>query len=166
MKDSRYNKEKIYDLLPSIYRIRDKEQGEPLKSLLEIIGEQVEFVEQDIERLYSNWFIETCDEWIVPYIGDLLQAKILNPVTRSTSSHRSWVANTISYRRRKGTLATIEQLSRDVTGWNCKAVEFFQNLITTQYLNHLRFEPTATVDLRNKDLLELIVLLLTGLPIL
>jgi hypothetical protein len=156
MKDSRYTKERIYDLLPSIYRIRDKEQGEPLKALLEIIGEQIGFVEQDIERLYNNWFIETCVEWIVPYIGDLLQAKILNPVTRSTSSHRSWVANTISYRRRKGTLATIEQLSRDVTGWNCKAVEFFQNLITTQYLNHLRFEPTATVDLRNRDLLELI----------
>ena len=156
MKRSRYTKEKIYDLLPSIYRIRDKEEGEPLKALLEIIGEQIEFVEQDIERLYSNWFIETCDEWIVPYIGDLLQTKILNPVTRSTSSHRSWVANTISYRRRKGTLAIIEQLSRDVTGWNCKAVEFFQNLITTQYLNHLRIENTATIDLRNKDMSELI----------
>ena len=62
MKRSRYTKEKIYDLLPSIYRIRDKEQGEPLKALLEIIGEQIELVEQDIEQLYSNWFIETCDE--------------------------------------------------------------------------------------------------------
>ena len=88
MKSNRYTKEKIYDLLPSIYRIRDKEQGEPLKALLEIIGEQIELVEQDIEQLYRNWFIETCDEWLVPYIGDLLQAKILNPVTKFTSSHR------------------------------------------------------------------------------
>jgi hypothetical protein len=154
-----YTKEKIYDLLPSIYRIRDKEEGEPLKALLEIIGEQVEIIEEDIQRLYNNWFIETCDEWLVSYIGDLLNTKILNPVTRSTFSHRSWVANTISYRRRKGTLATIERLSRDVTGWNCRAVEFFQNLVTTQYLNHLRVENiTATVDLRNKDkdILELI----------
>ncbi len=35
---SRYTKEKIYDLLPSIYKSKDKEQGEPLKALLEIIG--------------------------------------------------------------------------------------------------------------------------------
>ena len=154
---SRYTKEKIYDLLPSIYRIRDKEQGEPLKALLEIIAQQIEFVEQDIDRLYNNWFIETCDEWIVPYIGDLLKAKILNPVTRSTTNHRSWVANTISYRRRKGTPVTIEQLSRDVTGWSCNTVEFFHNLITTQYINRRRFEPKATAELlRNKDLLEVI----------
>src|SRR5215208_5289008 len=127
--DRRYTREKIYDLLPSIYKIRDNEQtepnknsketGGPLKALLEIIGEQVEFVEDDIQQLYYNWFIETCKEWLVPYIGDLLNTKILNPVTRSTSSHRSWVANTISYRRRKGTIAMVEQLSRDVTGWNC-----------------------------------------------
>ena len=155
----RYTKEKIYELLPSIYRIRDKEEkGEPLKALLEIIGRQIELVEEDIEGLYNNWFIETCIPTIVPYIGDLLGTKILNPVTRSTSSHRSWVANTISYRRRKGTLATIEQLSRDVTGWNCRAVEFFQNLIVTQHLNHLRLKPTATVNLtcKDNDLLELI----------
>ncbi len=42
----------------------------------------------------------------------------------------------------------LEQLSRDVTGWNCKVVEFFQNLITTQYVNHMRMNPTATVDMR------------------
>src|SRR5215208_981570 len=158
MKPSRYTKEKIYDLLPSIYRIRDKEQGEPLKALLEIIGDQIELVEQDIERLYNNWFIETCNKWVVPYIGDLLQASILNPVTPSTSNPRGWVVKTISYRKRKGTFATIEQLSMDVTGWDCKAVEFFQNLITTQYLNHIRIEPKATVDMRDsdKDVIELI----------
>jgi hypothetical protein len=153
---SRYTKEKIYELLPSIYRIKDKDQGEPLKALLEIISEQVELLEKDIDQLYLNYTIETCDESRVPYIGDLLNAQILNPVTRVTSSHRSWVANTLSYRRRKGTLATLEQLSRDVTGWNCRAVEFFQNLVTTQYLNHIRIKAKATIDLRNNDFLELI----------
>ena len=115
-RNSRYTKEKIYDLLPSIYRLRDKEQGQPLKALLEIIGQQIEFAEQDIERLYNNWFIETCDEWVVPYIGDLLQAKILNPVTRSTTNHRIWVANTISYRRRKGTLGNYRTVIKKCYG--------------------------------------------------
>ena len=33
---------------------------------------QVEILEGDIDRLYDDWFAETCEEWVVPYIGDLL----------------------------------------------------------------------------------------------
>ncbi len=147
---NRYTKEKIYDLLPSIYKSKDKEQGQPLKALLDIIGEQVEYVEKDIDLLYQNLFIESCNEDLVFYLGDLFNAKILNRITSSVSSHRGWVANTISYRRRKGTAIVIEQLARDVTGWHCKVVEFFQNLITTQYVNHIRMNSTATIEMRDK----------------
>ena len=55
-------------------------------------------------------------------------------------SQRAQVANTLAYRRRKGTAAVLEQLARDVTGWNASVVEFFQLLATTQYMNHLRPE--------------------------
>ena len=65
-------KDRLYELLPVIYRMRDHEQGEPLRALLEVISEQVEVVEGDIGRLYDNWFIETCEDWLVPYIGDLV----------------------------------------------------------------------------------------------
>jgi len=65
-------KDRLYELLPVIYRMRDHEQGEPLRALLQVVSEQVEVVEDDIERLYENWFIETCEDWVVPYIGDLL----------------------------------------------------------------------------------------------
>lgn len=37
---------------------------------------------------------------------------------------RAWVANTLAYRRRKGTALVLEQLARDVTGWPATAVEF------------------------------------------
>lgn len=186
MTKKRFTIEKIYELLPAIYRQRDFElakksldnknlqrqgisddgheninneryvKGGPLKALVQVIGEQIELVENDILKLYDNWFIETCDEWIVPYIGDLLGASKLNPVSKSTQTHRAWVANTISYNRRKGTLSVLEQMASDVTGWNSKAVEFFIKLATTQYINHLRPGNLATVNVRNQKQLEML----------
>ena len=47
-------------------------QGEPLRALLAVIEGELERIEADTAVLYDNWFIETCDEWVVPYIGDLL----------------------------------------------------------------------------------------------
>ena len=62
----------LYELLPSIYRQTDFEQNYALRDLLRVIAEQVNIVESDIRKLYDNWFIETCDDWVVPYIGDLI----------------------------------------------------------------------------------------------
>ena len=64
--------DRLYNLLPSIYRQRDAEMGLQLKALLRVITEQVNIVEADISQLYENWFIETCQDWVVPYIGDLI----------------------------------------------------------------------------------------------
>ena len=48
----------------------------------------------------------------------------------------------------------LEQLARDVTGWNATAVEFFQRLVMTQYMNHLRPQCLAAPDLRRWEPLE------------
>ena len=64
--------DRLYELLPAIYRMVDTEEGYSLRALLQVIAEQVTIVEDDISRLYDNWFIETCDDWVVPYIGDLI----------------------------------------------------------------------------------------------
>jgi hypothetical protein len=111
--------DRLYDLIPVIYRLRDADQGYPLRALLRVIAEQVDVLEKDIAGLYENWFIETCDDWVVPYIGDLIgyrqvheagepgdprvpQARELNKILIP----RREVANTIAYRRRKGTRRT------------------------------------------------------------
>jgi hypothetical protein len=62
--------EQLYNLLPAIYRIRDAERGEPLKALLAVIAEQAAVLEEDLAQLYDDQFIETCAEWVIPYIGD------------------------------------------------------------------------------------------------
>ncbi len=89
----------------------------------------------------------------MPYIGDLigyrpLHGRILDAATSAIGSPRAEVAHTIGYRRRKGTAAMLEQLARDVTGWDAAVVEFFRLLATTQYMNHIRPETVYAPDLR------------------
>jgi len=134
--------------------LQDKQQRGPLKALLAVIAEQVAVLEEDLARAYDDQFIETCAEWVVPYIGDLVGARSLVEFRGARFSQRALVANTIALRRRKGTAAALEQLARDVTGWDASVVEYFQLLATTQYLNHLRPDNLAFADLRHSPRLD------------
>jgi hypothetical protein len=155
--------DRLYQLLPAIYRIRDAEQGESLRALLGIISGELAEVEADITGLYENWFIETGNEWVVPYIGDLLGVRGLNTLQNTAFSQRAYVANTLFYRRRKGTAYVLETLARDVTGWPAQVVEFFELLQTTQYLNHRRIFNTMP-DLRDTNRLDLLDTPFDSLP--
>lgn len=154
---SRSTTDRLYKLLPAIYRVRDAARGEPLRALLAVMESEFTALEDDIEGMYRDWFIETCAEWVVPYIGDLLAVRGVHAVDATDAlSLRAYVANTLAYRRRKGTPAVLEQLSRDITGWPARVVEFFQRLGTTQYMNHIRLENLRTPDLRKTAELELV----------
>lgn len=147
--------QRLYELLPAVHRVNDAKRDEPLRALLGLIEDQLFApLAEDIDRLYDDWFIETCEEWVVPYIGDLLGVRPLHPI--GPASLRGYVANTLAYRQRKGTAAVLEQLARDVTGWPARAVEFFQLLVSTQHLNHLRPGNLGTLDLRDTNSLELL----------
>jgi hypothetical protein len=159
--------DRLYQLLPSVYRQRDAELGQPLRALLRVISEQVNIVEDDISRLYENWFIETCDDWVVPYIGDLVGFRVVHeagePGSPSTPEGlqrnkilipRREVAHTIRNRRRKGTLSVLEMLARDVSGWPSRAVEFYQLLGVAQNINYRHLDRGRTVDLRVGDALD------------
>ena len=141
--------DELYALLPAVYRIRDAEQGGPLRELVEVIAEQVAVLDESLEQFFDDQFIETCAEWVAPYIGDLVGYRPLHGVVPRVASPRAEVANTIRYRRRKGTAAMLEQLARDVTGWPARAVEFFERLVGSQYMNHIRRSKGGTPDLRD-----------------
>ncbi len=110
----------------------------PLQSLLMVIGEQLAAVAYDLDRLYDDQFIETCAPWVVPYLGDLIGYQPIRGGAGGQDISRAEVAQTISFRRRKGTILVIEQLARDLTEWGAHAVEFFQILGDTQYMKHIR----------------------------
>jgi len=155
-----FDVERLWQLLPAIYRTRDAEgtAGAPgeLRALVEVIAAQVAVVEESIDQLYDDAFIETCAPWVVPYIGDLVGYRALHDLADRVGSPRAEVADTIAFRRRKGTASMLEQLARDVTGWDARAVEFFQLLATTQYLGHLRPANLSWTSVRHADVLAAI----------
>jgi len=128
--------------------LQDKAERGPLKSLMAIIAEQVEVLEESLLQSYDDLFIETCQEWVVPYIGDLMAVRGLWDGAASSFSLRAAIADTISDRRRKGTVSVLERVARDVTGWPANVVEYFQLLTATQFMNHIRSACVATVDVR------------------
>ncbi len=147
--------DRLYRMLPALYRQRDAAVGEPLRALLALIDDVVVGpVEADIAGLLDDAFIETCAPWVVPYLGDLLGVGPLRDHPGGGVTSRAYVANTIAYRRRKGTAAVAEQVARDVTGWPTRAVEQFRRLAAAQHLDHVRPE-CRTADLRAASDLEL-----------
>ncbi|MGH1403995.1 MAG: hypothetical protein ACRBDL_07105 [Alphaproteobacteria bacterium] len=151
-----FSAEHLYALLPAIIRQRDLEEGQPLKALIGVLAEQGRSVEQDIEDLYNNIFVETCEDWAVSYIGDLLRCAHLHGVDDAGFSQRAYVANTIGYRRRKGTLGVMEALAHDTTGWSAHGREFFSTLSTTQNINHVRHGAPAMADIGDVEAMALI----------
>ena len=133
-----------------------KRQRGPLKALLSVIAEQAAVLEDNLDQLYDDLFIETCAEWVVPYIGDLVGARGVSVFPGSSLTERAFVANTVRYRRRKGTAAVLEQLARDLTDWDASVVEYFQLLATTQYMNHIRLENLSVANVSDSKSLDFI----------
>ncbi len=169
--------DKLYGLLPAHIREADAGEGEPLRALLRIVEGGADAVEGDIRQLGEDAFIETCEPWVAPYIGDLvgniplfdgargsdgdtaaeLFRDLVGPAFRPPTALRARadIAKTIYYRRRKGTLPMLEELARDVTGWSAHAVEFFELLGWTQWVrNHLRMGNHRTPDLRSVERMD------------
>jgi hypothetical protein len=151
----------LFELLPAIHRTRDAEwaganglERGPLEELIGVLAEQIGVADESLEQLYDDLFIETCADWVVPYIGDLIGYQTLHTISSKQISQRAEVAHTIALRRRKGTALVLEQLARDVTGWDARAVEYFQRLCTTQYMNHPRQHNLYSPDLRRGEPLE------------
>jgi len=151
----------LYALIPAVYRARDAELGVqggpgPLREIVEIVAGQLTLVDAEIDRLYDDLFIETCAQWVVPYIGDLIGYVPLGVTPIAGFSPRAEVADTIRYRRWKGTPTILEQLTSDVTGWSAVAVEFFTRLAVTQFVNHVRLDSLGTVYVRNAEIASLV----------
>lgn len=142
--------ERLVELLPNVYGLRDGDRG-PLHELLCVVADQLAVLEDSLDQLYDDQFVETSAAWVLPYLADLLGITGLPPAPLTP---RAEVAHTIAYRRRKGTAAILEQLARDVTGLPTRAVEFFELLSATQHLNHLRPDCQSFVSVRDALLLE------------
>jgi hypothetical protein len=144
------DRDALYNLLPAVYRTRDDgERGEPLRQFLEVLADEAAVIEENLAQLYDDQFVETAAGWVLPYIAELIGLRGLPGTDSYAMTPRAEVANTIGYRRRKGTAAVLEQLARDVTGWPARTVEYFELLVGTQYMNHVRPHNLSVVNIRN-----------------
>jgi len=124
----RYYAEKLWELVPSHHKHEDgiAERPGTLRAFIELIAEQAALLRRSNDRLWDDAFIDLCDDWAVPYIGDLVATRMVSALNKR--GRRVDVAKTIYYRRRKGTPRVLEELIADITGWEGKVVESFRFL--------------------------------------
>jgi hypothetical protein len=151
-----YYADKLWNLLPAVYRTADTDRFEsdqqrqraapgPLRELVNRIGAQAAILRRDLDRLWENESIEVCDDWVIAYLGDLVATNLV--ASLDARGQRIDVAKTIYYRRRKGTVAVLEELAHDITGWDARVVEFFRRLGRTRH----GLDPAIGVPIRTGD---------------
>jgi len=131
---------KLWSLIPAVYRAEDTDQFDkpgPLREMVARIGRTAALLRRSIDRLWEDQSIETCDDWVISYIADLLATNLISSL--DARGQRIDVAKTIYYRRRKGTLAILEEIAADITGWDARCVEFFRRLGRTRH----NFDPAV-----------------------
>ncbi|MFS8203778.1 hypothetical protein ACLVWQ_34540 [Streptomyces sp. CWNU-52B] len=137
----------LAELLPQWHRLRDAQEGEPLRALLAVMAEQLDLVRSGVEQDYEDLFVETAAPWVLPYLGDLVGYRTLPGYERVLTTGlrggsqaalteavapRADVAATVANRRRKGTLHLLEELSEKVADWPARAVELSRHVAHQQ----------------------------------
>lgn len=139
--------DRLWNLLPPIYRLMD--QGPtpgapgPLQELVNRIGAQAAELRRNTDRLWENQSIETCDDWVIPYIGDLVATRLVSCL--DAAAQRIDVAKTIYYRRRAGTVGVLEELAADIASRDARVVEFFRRMGRTRH----QFDPPLSYQIEN-----------------
>lgn len=140
--------ERLYALLPSHIRTTDAANGWALKALMELFASGAVEVDAEIDTLYDAMFAETAPEEALRDIAALVAAETLRPLPEGAKhSARAFIANTIRYRRGKGTARVLEALAADVGGFGGVAVEYFMRLSRLQNLIDVREERPGTANL-------------------
>ena len=137
-----YYQVRLWESLPVIYRVLDTATFAdldtavsagpgPVRELVNRIGTQIAVVRRSIDGLWADQSIETCADWVIPYIGDLVATRLVTGL--DARGQRLDVANTIGWRRRKGTVTTLDAVARDMTGWGVHVLEAFRRLARTRH---------------------------------
>src|SRR6516164_7204361 len=92
--------QRLYARIPENYRVYDQEQGQPLLALVQVVAEQVANLRQNLDDLWDDFFIETCEDWVVPYIGALVRrSRRVLPFGRVVAERELCAARSSTHRR-------------------------------------------------------------------
>ncbi len=137
-----YYQARLWESLPAIYQALDTATFAgldtagsggtgPLRELVNRIGTQIAVVRRSIDGLWADQSIETCADWVIPYIGDLVATRLVTGL--DARGQRLDVANTIGWPRWKGTVTTLDAVAGDITGWGVHVLEAFRRLARTRH---------------------------------
>jgi hypothetical protein len=144
--------QELYDLLPAHVRQRDLAAGSALHALLLVLARSSTELDVELDAVYDALFVETADAASLPGLAALVAATPLQPMPPGAAlDQRAYVANTVRYRRGKGTARVLEALARDVTGDGAAVVEYFLRVARLQHLLDVRPERPATGSLLDAD---------------
>src|SRR5579863_1236602 len=139
--------DRLWQLVPPVYRTLDAGPSPgapgPLQELVNRIGAQAAVVRRNIDRLGENQSIETCDDWVIPYIGDLVATRLVSCL--DAAAQRVDVAKTIYYRRHAGTVGVLEELAAFIASRDARVVEFLRRMGRTRH----QFDPPLSYTIEN-----------------
>lgn len=139
---------RLYGLLPAHIRTADAANGWALKAFAHVLATGSVEIDREIDALYDAMFVETAPENALADLAALVASEPLRPLPPGAGHNaRAFIANTVRYRRGKGTSRVLEALSADVGGFGAVAVEYFMRLSRTQNLIDVREERPGTAML-------------------
>ncbi len=137
----------LYAQLPIVLRRRDLERGgRALQAVVGVAQSAFDLLEADIAALYDNWFVETCDDWVLPYLADLVAIPPLLSSQRPAADLRRLVANVVEYRRLKGTPSALAAIARDVSGWSVRITEAGRTVARTPHVGAFEQDEPGAVN--------------------
>lgn len=122
--------QRLASLLPAMLLADDVEHPDgPLGLLLEVLAGPLTDLEDAVDRLARDPFVARASAEALPLIAALVGARLLGD---DTATNRMVVAGTVGWRRRKGTLRTLEDVLTRTSGWPAEVDEGFRSLLVTQ----------------------------------
>lgn len=157
--------EQLWRWLPAVYRARDEQQAAaadtsgrppgpgPLRSFIGLLADELWRLRQLAEQQYDDHFIDSAQDWVIPYLADLVGSSVLftgdaSQLREVAARNREDVKNTMRRRRRKGTLQALEGATADAGGFGVLAVEMLTRTAVTHHLQHGMAGGAFTADLR------------------
>lgn len=120
----------LWHLLPPIYRERDN--GE-LCAWIDACGQMLDGLHGTLEQRLADAFPDTAQSWILPYLAQLLDARLVSP---SVDGRRRETQRAVRWRKRKGTVSAVEEIAAAVADSEARVHEGWQRVVTTYRPGH------------------------------
>lgn len=134
----------LWELLPEVYRRSDN--GD-LAAWLDGMGHLLELFRNTLDQRLADCFPDrplegrSCQDWLLPYFAELFDARLVSP---DPDGQRSEVAQAISWRKSKGTLAIVEQVAQEVGRLEVEVQEGWRRVATTPRIDLTALDPSSS----------------------